>query len=80
MKKQMAKIGRKLSTADMKKMLGGGPGMGGSGTGSARCGAPPPRCISSPFDYTFGGADCCRCCDNSPCLFARNQDPACWLV
>lgn len=79
MKKQMTTIGRKLATADMKKMLGGGgPGVGGTGTG-LRCGTPPPpgRC-----DLTFTG-ECCTCCAGPTGAFCRaqaQQSPACYLV
>lgn len=78
MNKQMVSIGRKLNAADMKKLLGGGPGVGGSGTG-LRCGIPPafPNC-----DVNYNGR-CCTCCAGpagAACRAGREADPACWLV
>jgi hypothetical protein len=79
MNKQMANFGRRLSSADMKKMLGGGPGIGGTGTGTARCGTPPapPNC-----DVIYNGR-CCTCCAGlagAACRVGRSADPACALV
>lgn len=80
MNKQIATIGRKLAAADMKKMLGGGPGVGGTGTG-LRCAAPPPppKCITT---YVSNGSlNCCRCCAGATaCEVDRSNDPNCWIV
>lgn len=78
MNKQMANIGRKLTTADMKKMLGGGgPGVGGTVTG-LRCNYPaPPRC-----DVAYSG-NCCTCClgpTGDLCRLQAQQNPACWVA
>ncbi len=78
MNNQKANVGRKLSAADMKKLLGGGPGVGGSGTGQ-RCGAAPPpgQCA-----LTFS-VKCCACCagpTGSWCRYQAQQSTACYLV
>jgi hypothetical protein len=75
MNKQMATIGRKLAAADMKKMLGGAPGVGGSGTGQ-RCAQVDP-CMG---EYIPGGEGCCRTCCTRACLAAQQADPTCWYV
>ncbi len=74
MNKQMATIGRKLSTADMKKTIGGAGGVGSGGTGGFRCFPYTGPCISS---YIPGGEDCCKTCCTRTCFAAQQADPVC---
>lgn len=75
MKKQIVNVGRRLSAADMKKTTGGIR----VGTGSLRCGTPPPP---PNCDVAYNGR-CCTCCAGAagdPCRIGREADPACWLI
>jgi hypothetical protein len=74
MNKQMANFGRRLSSADMKKMLGGGGGVGSGGTGGFKCYPYTGPCIST---YTPGGQDCCKTCCSRSCYRGQQEDPVC---
>jgi hypothetical protein len=77
MKKEMANFGRRLSVADKKKLLGGGPGVGGSGTGSGlRCEQINP---CGPV-YIPGIIGCCCVCQTKACLIAQQADTSCWYI
>jgi hypothetical protein len=75
MNKQMANFGRRLYAADMKKMLGGGPGVGGTGTGQ-RCAQVDP----CGFVYIPGWEGCCCVCFTRACLAAQQADTSCWYI
>jgi len=76
MNKQITNFGHKLSVADMKKLQGGGPAVGGTGTGAARCEQLDP-CMAV---YIQGGEGCCRTCCTRTCLMQQQSDPVCFYV